>query len=241
PLVFHAAPQEYLDLEAAGLLRRYRDSLPDSLRVLLDRFRLVDAAYKVIGVGSVGTRCAIVLAMADERNPLLLQMKEARRSVLEPFVGKSAFANQGRRVVVGQHLMQAASDMFLGWTRDDAGHDYYFRQLRDWKTAVSIDEMGAADLGTYAQFCGWALARAHARTGDPGAIAGYIGRGDVFDRALVSFANAYADQTESDYTEFMKAVDSGRLPIERQDPPATKPAKPAKAAKPAKPAKPRTA
>jgi uncharacterized protein (DUF2252 family) len=218
PLIFHATPEEYLDLEVAGLLLRYRESLPDHLRVLLDRYRLIDAAYKVVGVGSVGTRCAVVLLMADERNSLVLQLKEARRSVLEPFVDKSCYSNQGRRVVVGQHLMQAASDMFLGWTRDDAGHEYYFRQLRDWKTAVSVDEMGGADLAAYAGFCGWALARAHARTGDPAAIAGYIGRGDQFDRAVLSFSNAYADQTERDYTDFMKAIDSGRLPCEKQEP-----------------------
>jgi len=205
----------------AGLLQRYRESLPDHLRVLLDRYRFIDAAYKVVGVGSVGTRCAVVLLAADERNSLVLQLKEARRSVLEPFVDPSVYTNQGRRVVVGQHLMQAASDMFLGWTRDDAGHEYYFRQLRDWKTAVSVDDMGGADLASYAGYCGWALSRAHARTGDPAAISGYIGRGDQFDRAILAFSNAYADQTERDYTEFMKAIDSGRLPCEKQEPPPT--------------------
>ena len=221
PLIFHAAPEEYLDLEVAGLLQRYRESLPDHLRVLLDRYRFLDAAYKVVGVGIVGTRCAVVLLAADERNSLVLQLKEARRSVLEPFVDASVYTNQGRRVVVGQHLMQAASDMFLGWTRDDAGHEYYFRQLRDWKTAVSVDDMGGADLASYAGYCGWALSRAHARTGDPAAIAGYIGRGDQFDRAILAFSNAYADQTERDYTDFMKAIDSGRLPCEKQELPVT--------------------
>ncbi len=224
PLIFHASPEEYLDLEAAGLLQRYRESLPDHLRVLLDRYRFVDAAYKVVGVGSVGTRCAVVLLMADERNELVLQLKEARRSALEPFVDASVYNNQGRRVVVGQHLMQAASDMFLGWTRDDAGHEYYFRQLRDWKTAVSVDDLGGADLASYAGFCGWALARAHARTGDPAAIAGYIGRGDQFDRAILAFSNAYGDQTERDYTDFMKAIEQGRLPCVQQEPlPTAKP------------------
>jgi uncharacterized protein (DUF2252 family) len=211
PLIVHASSEGPLNAHVEHTLANYRRSLEENLRFLVDRYRFDDAAYKVVGVGSVGTRCAIVLLSADERNTLLLQMKQAQHSVLEPYVGASRFTNMGQRVVVGQHLMQAASDMFLGWTNDDNGRDYYFRQLRDMKTAVSIDGMSAQELSLYASFCGWALSRAHARTGDPALLAGYMGPGTAFDRALVAFATAYADQTERDFAAFKAAVESGHL------------------------------
>ena len=211
PLIVHASSEGPLNSHVEKTLANYRASLDANMRFLVDRYRFDDAAYKVVGVGSVGTRCAIVLLSADERNALLLQMKEARHSVLEPYAGASRFANMGQRVVVGQHLMQAASDMFLGWTSDENGRDFYFRQLRDMKTAVSIDGMNAQELSLYASFCGWALSRAHARTGDPALLAGYMGPGAAFDRALVAFASAYAGQTERDFAAFKEAVESSRL------------------------------
>ena len=214
PQVFHPPDAEAFLEMVRATFARYRDSLPEALRALLDRFRLVDAAYKVVGVGSVGTRCMIGLFLADEDDPLILQVKEARRSVHEAFVGDCGFRDEGERVVVGQRLMQAASDVFLGWARDDEGHDYYFRQLRDLKTSANVDRMTAEDLRDYAIICGWALARAHAKAGGEAAmIAGYLGRGDVFDRAVVAFAHGYADQNERDYAALQAAVKAGRITV----------------------------
>jgi uncharacterized protein (DUF2252 family) len=212
PLVTHRTypiPQRLSDVWAV-----YRESLSPERRLLLDRYRLVDIARKVVGVGSVGLRCFVILLLGtDNEDPLMLQLKEARRSVLAPYGQRSAYVNEGKRVVVGQRIMQAASDLFLGWTHCGSV-DYYVRQLRDMKVSVPIDRLDANDLSEYASLCGWALARAHACSCDPAQISGYLGAGDAFDRAVVDFAVMYADQTERDYTSLVKAVKSGRVPAE---------------------------
>jgi hypothetical protein len=161
--------------------------------------------WEALGRGSV------VLLMADNDDPLFLQVKEARTSVLEPYAGKSRISNNGERVVTGQHLLQAASDPFLGWTRDTDGHDFYFRQLRDMKMAVDPLQLTKEDWPEYASICGWALARAHARTGDSAKIAGYLGKNEVFDDAITKFAALYADQTERDHAALLKAIRAGRI------------------------------
>ncbi len=207
--------------QLAVLLARYRRTLETDRRHLLDRFELVDVARKVVGVGSVGTRCWIVLMLgSDESDPLFLQVKEAEKSVLSRFAGASKHANQGQRVVAGQRLMQASSDIFLGWQRIDAGldeqsRDFYVRQLRDWKFSIDIETMAPDDMRLYGQLCGWTLARAHARSGDRIAIAAYLGRSDVFDRAIAEFATAYADQNERDHAALVAAVASGQVTAER--------------------------
>jgi uncharacterized protein (DUF2252 family) len=193
------------------VVERYRKTLRDDIRTLFDRYRVEDAVVKVVGIGSVGTICGVVLLTAGPDDALLIQVKQATASVLEPFAGASKYKNHGERVVTGQRRMQAASDIFLGWTSDDQGRDFYFRQLRDMKITVSSDGMPAPELAAYANLCGRALARAHARTGDPAAIAGYLGRSDAFDRAVVDFAVRYADQTEADHAAFVAAIKSGRL------------------------------
>jgi uncharacterized protein (DUF2252 family) len=212
PLVTHEDSNNTLG-EMREALPQYRASLRDDVQVLFDRYQLVDLAMKVVGVGSVGTRSAIALFMAGENDPLFLQIKEARRSVLEPYTKASIYDYQGQRVVTGQRITQAASDMFLGWMRGAAGHDYYVRQLRDMKSSVDLDTMTAASFQEYSEFCGWALARAHARSGDAAQIAGYLGRGDSFDRAIVQFATAYAKQNQQDHQALVKAVASGRIKI----------------------------
>ena len=166
---------------------------------------------KVVGIGSVGTRCYIGLLFSEDGHPLILQFKEAVRSVLEPYAGKSAYKNQGQRVVVGQRLMQSSSDIFLGWVRGRRGYDYYVRQLRDMKMSVPLDGFTAAQLGRYAHVCGWTLARAHAKSGDAATISGYLGKGDAFDQAIAAFALAYADQTQEDHAALVKAIRSGRV------------------------------
>ena len=202
--------------ELRGLLRSYRRTLETDRRVLLEDFEYVHAARKVVGVGSVGTRAWIVLLLGrDGQDPLFLQAKEAQESVLERFVGRSKYPNAGQRVVAGQRLMQAASDIFLGWQRvtgiDGEVRDFYLRQLRDWKGSADVDTMSANLMTTYARVCGATLARAHARSGDRIAIASYLGKTDVFDRAIASFATAYADQNERDYQTLLDAVKSGRI------------------------------
>jgi uncharacterized protein (DUF2252 family) len=199
------------------LMRRYRNTLEFDRRTLLEQFRLVDFARKVVGVGSVGTRAwiALLLGRTDE-DPLFLQVKEAEASVLEEALGPSEFDNHGQRVVVGQRLMQATSDIFLGWVHVDAGldgreRDFYARQLKDWKGSAEIDQMVPEGMAIYGKLCGWTLARAHARSGDRIAIAAYLGKGDVFERALLSFAAAYAQQNERDYDQLVEAVRSGRI------------------------------
>jgi uncharacterized protein (DUF2252 family) len=202
-----------------GLLATYRDTLDDQAQVLASRFHYVDAAHKVVGVGSVGTRAWIALLFGrDEQDPLFLQMKEAGPSVLEPFAGPSKYENHGHRVVAGQRLTQAASDVLLGWLKvegiDGKKRDFYVRQLWDGKGSAEIELMSAPTMASYAGLCGWSLARAHARTGDRVAIAEYLGKSDKFDRAIAEFSEAYADQNEADYQVVAKARDAGELVVE---------------------------
>jgi hypothetical protein len=193
--------------------RAYRATLPDDRRKLLERFQIVDAARKVVGVGSVGTRAFIILLEGrDAQDPLFLQIKEATASVLEASLPRSRYRQHGERVVQGQRMMQAASDIFLGWTKGvDTSRHFYWRQLRDMKGSALVELMAPVTLMYYAQMCGWTLARAHARSGDPVAMAGYLGRDDAFDRSITDFSERYADQNEQDYEQFVKAVRSGRL------------------------------
>ncbi len=217
------AETERADLEGllTGLLAKYRRTLETDRRYLLEQFEFCDMARKVVGVGSVGTRCWIVLMLGrDETDPLFLQVKEAEASVLSRFVGASKYPNQGQRVVAGQRLMQASSDIFLGWQRNEQGldgrqRDFYVRQLRDWKFSVDIALLRPEGLQMYAGLCGWTLARAHARSGDRIAIASYLGGSDVFDRAVARFAAAYADQNERDHQALIDAVKSGRITAEQ--------------------------
>ena len=193
-------------------LQSYRRTLQDDRRYLLDRYRFVDVARKVVGVGSVGTRDYVVLLEGrDDDDPLFLQVKEAEASVLENYLPQSTYTNQGQRVVAGQRLMQATSDIFLGWLRGKAGRDYYWRQLRDMKGSAKIERMSSDELVLYAGICGWALARAHARSGDRVQIAAYLGKSERFDGAMVDFAEAYADQTELDHAALCAAVKSGKV------------------------------
>jgi uncharacterized protein (DUF2252 family) len=200
-----------------ALLRLYRQSLETDRRVLLEEFRLVDIARKVVGVGSVGTRAWIALTLGrDEQDPLFLQFKEAQPSVLEEFTARSEFSNHGRRVVAGQRLMQATSDIFLGWVHvasgiDGQARDFYGRQLKDWKGSFETEGALPKGMAIYGRVCGWTLARAHARSGDRIAIGAYLGSGDVFDRAIADFSNAYADQNERDYNALKKAAADGRV------------------------------
>ncbi len=214
PLIFHeqrSRSKEARD-NVLDALNMYRGTLADPYRVLLDRFRLYDIAIKVVGVGSVGTFCAVTLFMAAANDPLFLQVKQANASVLEPYAGKSVYSNHGQRVVMGQRLMQAASDIMLGWTEGMlGGRHFYLRQLHDVKLSVIMETMDSETLRAYAKLCGWTLARAHARSGDASMISGYLGNSGVFDEAVTKFAVAYADQTERDYRELRKAVREGRL------------------------------
>lgn len=201
------------------LIERYGHSLQSDRRHLLEQYRIVDMARKVVGVGSVGTRCWIILLLGrDDEDPLLLQAKEADLSVLAPYAGTSTYDNQGQRVVAGQRLMQATSDIFLGWERvigmDGRQRDFYIRQLRDWKGIAEPRLMIPEDMRAFGQVCGATLARAHARSGDRIAIAAYLGAGDVFDRALAVFAERYADQNERDHQALTDAVDAGRVPAQ---------------------------
>jgi len=206
--------------QLSNLISRYRLTLQSDRRVLLEQYTFTDMARKVVGVGSVGTRCWIVLMLGrDASDPLFLQVKEAQTSVLAAFAGASTYANQGQRVVAGQRLMQATSDIFLGWQRaedlDGQSHDFYVRQLRDWKFSLNIDRLAPRDMRLYGELCGWTLARAHARSGDRIAIAAYLGRSAVFDQAIMEFAAKYADQNERDYQALLDAVARGRVPAER--------------------------
>jgi len=204
---------EDLDRAIREQFRAYRATLQDDRRSLLERFQIVDVARKVVGVGSVGTRAFIVLLQGrDDADPLFLQVKEATASVLEEFLGKSNYRQHGERVVQGQRMMQAASDIYLGWTKGvDVRRHYYWRQLRDMKGSALVDTMRPFALGFYGRVCGWTLARAHARSGDAVAIAEYLGGTSAFDEAITDFCQAYADQNEEDYAEFVAAVRSGRL------------------------------
>ncbi|MFI7501327.1 DUF2252 domain-containing protein [Streptomyces sp. NPDC049687] len=208
-----------LEREISRLVERYGQSLQSDRRFLLEGYRVVDVARKVVGVGSVGTRCWIVLLLGrDDEDPLFLQAKEADESVLAPYAGPGGFRTQGERVVAGQRLMQATSDIFLGWERvtgiDGRRRDFYVRQLRDWKGIAVTENMSPKRMTLFGQLCGATLARAHARSGDRIAIAAYLGGGDAFDRALVTFAELYADQNEKDHQALLDAIAAGRVPAE---------------------------
>jgi uncharacterized protein (DUF2252 family) len=214
PLLYHSdSSKQDLERDMRSFLEKYRDSLTHERRVLFDRFRVEDCAHKVVGVGSVGTRCYIVLFAGDQDDHLFLQVKEARPSVLEGLAGSSPFANDGERVVRGQRLMQSASDIFLGWVRV-AHRDYYVRQMRDMKVAPDLTGYTPTLLATYGRVCGRTLARAHAKSGDATVLAGYLGNRGVFDEAVARYALAYADQVEKDYEQFKAAITSGRFPVE---------------------------
>jgi uncharacterized protein (DUF2252 family) len=215
PIVMHM--EEIQEAESSHhLFAQYKTTLQDDRKMLLDRYEIVDVARKVVGVGSVGTRCLIVLLLGrDNADPLFLQVKEAGPSVLEPYLGRSRFSHAGHRVVAGQRLMQAASDIFLGWmTGKPAGRQFYWRQLRDMKGSIETDLLRAPGLEILAQACGWTLARGHARSGHRIAISSYLGLGDRFDQAVADFAQSYADQAERDYATVLKAIKSGKIPAE---------------------------
>ena len=216
---FMGADREQLEQQVREILRGYRGSLQDDRRHVFEGYNFADMAHKVVGVGSVGSPAWVILLIGrDDQDPLLLQAKQAQASVLERFLGKSEYPNSGQRVVAGQQMMQAASDIFLGWQRvkgiDGIERDFYVRQLRDWKFSAEIAELDRVLLTTYAGLCGWTLARAHARSGDRIAISAYLGKSDAFDKAIAEFAIAYADQTESDHQALAAAVQSGRIQAE---------------------------
>jgi uncharacterized protein (DUF2252 family) len=216
PLIYHH-PHINLENSRTNILQslaHYRETLPDNHKTLFDRYQLADISLKVVGVGSVGTFCAIALMVAGPDDPLFLQVKEAGPSVLERFAGKSVYANHGERVVVGQRLMQSASDIFLGWTYGKAGRHFYVRQLRDMKIKVLVEVFNRATMMDYAAVCGWVVAKAHARSGDPAKIAGYLGKNDVFDKAIGRFSVAYADQAERDHAIFKDAIRRGKIQVE---------------------------
>ena len=213
PLIFHPAAEQTPGL-GSGYgegFAMYRESLPEHVRALFDRFTFCDLAIKVVGVGSVGTYCGIALFLAADDDPIFLQIKEAKASVLEPFAGKSLHENHGQRVVAGQRLMQSASDILLGWFQGLNGRHFYIRQLRDAKISAIVEGFDLDLMQQYAALCAWALARAHARSGDAAMIAGYMGASETFDDAIGEFAMEYADQTERDYRGFVKAVKEGRI------------------------------
>ena len=204
------------DIERATKMNydTYRRSLRPDVKVLVDRYRLDDVALKVVGVGSVGTRCFIgVLTGHDEDDVLFLQVKEAVRSVLEPYLRRSRFKHQGERVVTGQRLTQSASDIFLGWSHGPGGGDFYWRQLRDWKGSADAATMDYGHLLAYGELCAWTLAKGHARSGDPVAITSYLGKKDRFDEAMADFGEKYADQNEADYAAMKKAAEEGRIEV----------------------------
>ena len=210
PILFHVSEKGF-ELVVREALTAYRASLPDERRVLFDRYRMEDIAIKAVGIGSVGTRCFVGLFFSAENHTLLLQFKEARSSVLEPYAGKSLYDNHGQRVVTGQRLMQSASDIFLGWTHSRFGRHFYVRQLRDMKMSVPVEGATAEQAMLYAELCGRTLAHAHAKSGDAAMISGYMGKSDTFDRAIGQFALAYADQNEKDHAALVAAVKSGRI------------------------------
>jgi uncharacterized protein (DUF2252 family) len=220
PLIYHYDPlhphKDELDTEEwKAMVKDYLWSLRDELRIIIMRYRAVDVAQKVVGVGSVGTGCAIVLMLggAEGDDPLFIQIKEAQASVLEPYLGASPYPHHGQRVVIGQHMMQALSDIFLGWSTFGGRH-FYGRQLRDMKFSVEVEDMDPEGFTEYVQLCGATLARAHARTSDPAQISGYLGKKDRFDQAIADFAEAYADQTERDHAALLAAMKDGRVQAE---------------------------
>jgi uncharacterized protein (DUF2252 family) len=214
--IFEGQTREAIITDMTELLAAYRTSLLSDRQHLFDQYRFVHMARKVVGVGSVGTRAWILLLEGlDGSDPLFLQAKEAQSSVLEEYVGHSEYTNHGERVVAGQRLMQASSDIFLGWQRtngvDGVDRDYYLRQLRDWKASAEAEGSTPQGMGIYGQVCGWTLARAHARSGDRVAIGAYLGKRDVFDEAIADFASAYADQNDRDHAALRMAIDQGRI------------------------------
>jgi uncharacterized protein (DUF2252 family) len=220
PVLYHLQSfTRDFEKQQEAFVAQYKQTLSADHRRLYERYRYQDSAVKVVGVGSVGTRCYVSLLLADDDDPLFLQVKEARRSVLESPRGKSRYENQGYRVVEGQRLMQAASDIFLGWS-STKGHDYYVRQFRDMKVSAEVETFKPSTLVGYATLCGWTLARAHAKSGGAAMIAGYLGSSEQFDDALAHYSEAYADQAERDFKTFQAALRSGRLstePVEDTD------------------------
>jgi hypothetical protein len=219
PLTYHykaTKPSEAnkFDKGVRQLFTAYRETLIEDRRVLFDRYEMVDAAVRVVGVGSVGTRCYIALFMADGESPLFLQVKEARASVLENYLPKSEFANHGQRVVTGERLIQSSSDIFLGWAESKlSGFDFYVRQLRDMKGSFDFESFAPQDLNEYAESCGYAIARAMSKAGDPALIYGYVGKSTEFDHAIEDFALSYAEQNEADWSMLKAAVKAGRVKV----------------------------
>ena len=215
PLIFHPEFSRAEGFKEAvdKAFASYRDTLSDDRKALLDRYRLVDVAMKVVGIGSVGRYCSIGLLMSSSNQPLFLQFKEAVPSVLEPYAGKSGYGHAGQRVVQGQRLMQSSSDIFLGWATGLRGNDLYVRQLRDAKIKPLIETFDRKMLMLFGKACGWALARAHGRASHPWLIAGYLGRSEAFDEAMAKFAVAYADQTERDHAQLKATVAAGRIKV----------------------------
>jgi hypothetical protein len=219
PTIFHVEglPPGEVQQAMRNALATYRESLPPSAQSLFDRYELRDAAIKVVGVGSVGTLCWVFLFTAGDDDPLFLQIKEARASVLERFAGKSPFPNHGQRVVNGYRIMQPASDIFLGWSQGPKRH-FFVRQLRDIKISIRVETFGAPEMDLYASWCGRALALSHARSGNSATLSGYMGKSDTFDRAVASYAMAYADQNEKDHAVLARAVRTGRLKAVVEEP-----------------------
>ena len=220
PTIFHWKGHKPGEIHSAvrKSFASYRESLPSTTRALLDRYELRDAAIKVVGVGSVGTGCWVALFTDGDGNPLVLQAKEARASVLEAYAGKSVFQNHGQRVVNGQRLMQPVSDIFLGWAEGRPGHQGYIRQLRDIKIKFAVETFGKAEMLLDAGWCGHTLALSHARSGDPALISGYLGKSDAFDKAIEAFSVAYADQNDEDYAALKRAIKSGKLKAVIEEP-----------------------
>lgn len=212
PLLFHPE-DDATQQQISDAVEMYRDTLADERRVLYDCYRMEDLAIKVVGIGSVGTRCFVVLLFSEDGHPLILQLKEARPSVLEPYAGNSVYENCGQRVVMGQRLMQSSSDIFLGWARSKLGYDFYVRQLRDMKMSAPLENVDSEKLKRYLRNCGWALARAHARSGYAATISGYLGKSQAFDEAMAGFCGAYADQTERDHHALVAAAKDGRIAV----------------------------
>ena len=212
PLIFHPANGSLAD-DFRKSIPAYRESLQEDKRRLFDRYKLADVAIKVVGIGSVGTLCAVALFLAPDNEPLLLQIKEANQSVLEPYAGKSEYRNSGQRVVAGQRISQSASDIFLGWTQFENGKHFYIRQMRDTKVKPEAELWGSSEMLEAAELMGAVLARAHARSGDSAVISGYLGHDEHFDYAVADFAMAYADQTERDYQVCQAAIRDGEIAI----------------------------
>ena len=219
PSIFHwegHLPGE-VSKEARAAIEQYKTSLPPGFSFLLNRYDLKDLVIKVVGVGSVGTACWVALFMTGDGDPLFIQVKEARTSVLEAYAGKSIYSNNGQRVVYGYRLMQPFSDPFLGWSAGEGGRDFFFRQLRDIKISIKVETFGKTEMLSFADWCGQALALSHARSGDAAMLGGYMGSSDIFDRAIAEFSLAYADQNEKDHASFIKAIKSGRIEAEYEE------------------------